>query len=105
MSPREGRPRRPERSKAYTTSDRTLLGTGGLEMEELPTRQALRGRAAARQKADGMSAVEAPGGLLKGAAVPGAGQDVVALYREPYGPVRSWARPGFGGWRWRSSGR
>ena len=37
----------------------------------------------------GMSAVEATGGLPEGEAVPGAGQGVVALYREPYGPVRS----------------
>lgn len=29
------------------------------------------------------------GGLLDGGAVPDAGQDVVALYREPYGPVHS----------------
>ncbi|MER7408363.1 TnsA-like heteromeric transposase endonuclease subunit [Streptomyces sp. NPDC000070] len=36
-----------------------------------------------------MSAVEVPGDLLKGGAVPGAGQAVVALYREPYGPVHS----------------
>lgn len=36
-----------------------------------------------------MSAVVDSGGLLDGGAVPGAGQDVVALYREPYGPVRS----------------
>ncbi|WP_308313203.1 TnsA-like heteromeric transposase endonuclease subunit [Streptomyces sp. ISL-1] len=34
-----------------------------------------------------MSAVEASGDLLEGEAVPGAGQRVVALYREPYGPV------------------
>ncbi|MEV7481995.1 TnsA-like heteromeric transposase endonuclease subunit [Streptomyces halstedii] len=34
-----------------------------------------------------MSAVQAPGGLPDGEAVPGAGQDVVAAYREPYGPV------------------
>ncbi|MFF1284505.1 hypothetical protein [Streptomyces sp. NPDC058299] len=36
-----------------------------------------------------MSAVEVPGDLLKGGAAPGAGQGVVALYREPYGPVHS----------------
>lgn len=34
-----------------------------------------------------MSAVEVPGDLLEGGAVPGAGQGVAALYREPYGPV------------------
>ncbi|MFD5111932.1 TnsA-like heteromeric transposase endonuclease subunit [Streptomyces sp. NPDC058391] len=36
-----------------------------------------------------MSTVRAPGDLMDGEAVPGAGQDVVALYREPYGPVHS----------------
>ncbi|MFB8760710.1 TnsA-like heteromeric transposase endonuclease subunit [Streptomyces nigra] len=36
-----------------------------------------------------MSAAEGLGGLMEGEAVPGAGQDVVALYREPYGPVYS----------------
>ncbi|MFI2077153.1 hypothetical protein [Streptomyces triculaminicus] len=36
-----------------------------------------------------MSMGEASGGLLEDEAVPGTGRDVVALYREPYGPVRS----------------
>ncbi|WP_256959405.1 TnsA-like heteromeric transposase endonuclease subunit [Streptomyces viridochromogenes] len=45
----------------------------------------------------GMSAVEATGGLLEGEAVPGAGQGVVALYREPYGPVRSCGAAGLRG--------
>lgn len=34
-----------------------------------------------------MSAAEASGDLWEGKTVPGAGQGVVALYREPYGPV------------------
>ncbi|MGW6455560.1 TnsA-like heteromeric transposase endonuclease subunit [Streptomyces sp. NPDC055078] len=36
-----------------------------------------------------MSTVESPGDLLEGGSVPGAGQGVVAVYREPYGPERS----------------
>ncbi|MBT2397859.1 TnsA-like heteromeric transposase endonuclease subunit [Streptomyces sp. ISL-100] len=44
-----------------------------------------------------VSAVEAPGDLLKGEAVPGAGQEVVALYREPYGPVRLCSAAGLRG--------
>ncbi|MGX1887493.1 hypothetical protein [Streptomyces sp. NPDC055287] len=44
-----------------------------------------------------MSTVEDSGGLLDGEAVPGAGQDVVALYREPYGPVRSCSAEGLRG--------
>ncbi|MEV8047677.1 TnsA-like heteromeric transposase endonuclease subunit [Streptomyces griseoluteus] len=43
-----------------------------------------------------MSAVEASGGL-PGEAEPGAGQHVVALYREPYGPVRSCGAAGLRG--------
>lgn len=50
----------------------------------------IRGRAAARRHAAAwVSAVNASGALLDGKGVPGAGQDVVALYREPYGPVRA----------------
>ncbi|MYW21434.1 TnsA-like heteromeric transposase endonuclease subunit [Streptomyces sp. SID2955] len=36
-----------------------------------------------------MSTVEDPGDLLEGEAAPGTEQDVVALYREPYGSVRA----------------
>jgi hypothetical protein len=45
----------------------------------------------------GVSAVEASSDLLAGEAVPGAGQGVVALYREPYGPVRSCGAAGLQG--------
>jgi hypothetical protein len=44
-----------------------------------------------------VSAVVESGGLLDGGAVPGAGQDVVALYREPYGPVHSSGATGLRG--------
>ncbi|WP_327321087.1 TnsA-like heteromeric transposase endonuclease subunit [Streptomyces sp. NBC_01210] len=44
-----------------------------------------------------MSGVEAPGCLLEGEAVPGAGQGVVAMYREPYGPVHSCSAAGLHG--------
>ncbi|MFJ8495600.1 TnsA-like heteromeric transposase endonuclease subunit [Streptomyces sp. NPDC094038] len=44
-----------------------------------------------------MSAVESPGELLKGEAVPGAGQGVLALYREPYGPVHLCSADGLRG--------
>lgn len=55
----------------------------------------MRGRAAPRQ-GGGVSTVENSGCLLDGP-VPGAGQDVVALYREPYGPVRSCSAAGLHG--------
>ncbi|MFD8945039.1 hypothetical protein ACFV00_24050 [Streptomyces californicus] len=44
-----------------------------------------------------MSAVEVASGLLEGEAVPKAGQGVVALYREPYGPVYSSTTEGLQG--------
>lgn len=44
-----------------------------------------------------MSTVVDSGGLLDGEAAPGAGQYVVALYREPYGPVRSSSAAGLRG--------
>ncbi|MFD7599751.1 TnsA-like heteromeric transposase endonuclease subunit [Streptomyces mirabilis] len=44
-----------------------------------------------------MSAVEASGDLSAGEMVPGTGQDVVAVYREPYGPVRSCGAAGLRG--------
>ncbi|GAA2679526.1 TnsA-like heteromeric transposase endonuclease subunit [Streptomyces lunalinharesii] len=44
-----------------------------------------------------MSKAEGLGDLLEGEAVPGAGQDVVALYREPYGPVRLCSAAGLRG--------
>ncbi|MEU0990910.1 TnsA-like heteromeric transposase endonuclease subunit [Streptomyces sp. NPDC005953] len=44
-----------------------------------------------------MSGVEALGCLLEGEVVPGAGQGVVALYREPYGPVRACSAAGLRG--------
>ncbi|AEN07988.1 hypothetical protein K373_06497 [Streptomyces sp. DvalAA-21] len=48
----------------------------------------MRDPAAARQGVGGVNAAEGPGGLMEGEAVPKAGQGVVVLYREPYGPVR-----------------
>ncbi|MGW3108296.1 TnsA-like heteromeric transposase endonuclease subunit [Streptomyces sp. NPDC001100] len=44
-----------------------------------------------------MSAVETSGDLLEGEAVPGTGQGVVALYREPHGPVHSCGASGLRG--------
>lgn len=44
-----------------------------------------------------MSTLEDPGDLLEGEAVPSAGPDVVALYREPYGSVRSCGAAGLRG--------
>lgn len=44
-----------------------------------------------------MSAMETTGGLSEGEAMPGAGQGVVALYREPYGRVYSCTADGLRG--------
>ncbi|KAK1184432.1 TnsA-like heteromeric transposase endonuclease subunit [Streptomyces sp. NBS 14/10] len=44
-----------------------------------------------------MSTVESVGDLLEGEAVASAGQDIVALYREPYGPVLSCSAAGLRG--------
>ncbi|MFI1935428.1 TnsA-like heteromeric transposase endonuclease subunit [Streptomyces sp. NPDC020330] len=44
-----------------------------------------------------MNAAEGPGGLVEGEAVPKAGQGVVAVYREPYGPVRMCSAAGLRG--------
>ncbi|MFF7233028.1 TnsA-like heteromeric transposase endonuclease subunit [Streptomyces sioyaensis] len=44
-----------------------------------------------------MGTVEGVGDLLEGEAVPSAGQDIVALYREPYGPVHACSAEGLRG--------
>ena len=57
----------------------------------------MRDPAAAPQGVYGVNAAEGPGGLMEGEAVPKAGQGVVVLYREPYGPVRLCSAAGLRG--------